>query len=321
LTYWSLLSHKSLLFNITNERKTIMKLLYKLSTKRTCVKVLNTILVTDGTAWASDTDCYISHPCGKPDGLYDAHKAKIGIWQLVDELSPEDFPVIPNELTDMDFSGNDLPIESLKWVSQAMSEDPSRFYLNGVYFDTEYLAATNGDILKRIEQYGPVKPFIMPDTMVGAIVTSGATNYSLCFNGKHIFVRAGNYKIIAKAIEGNYPDYARVIPTDRDTGIPFDTSPFKSVLKRVKELDKLKLSKNRLVKLSVDGMAEYAGNKDIPEPFGKLVTSSLPFDIGFNCEYLAKGDISGLAYLGQNARNSVAIYDGSKTFVIMPVRL
>lgn len=297
-----------------------MKLLFKLSTQKTCIPVLNTILVKDGIAWGSDVDCYISHPCDKPDGLYDARKAKIGIWQSTIDNDPSDFPTIPNELTNMIFSAHDLPVESLKWLSNAMCNDESRYYICGVYFDTQYLVATNGHILKRIEQSGPLKPFIMPDFMVEAIIASGSNKYSVCFNGEHIFVRSGDYKIISKAIDGNYPDYERVIPADRDTGIPFNTDSFKVILKRVKELDKVGLSKTRLVKLYKNGMAEYVGNSDILESFGKITTIGLPYDIYFNCELLASCEINGLAYFGQDPRDPLLIFDDNKTFVIMPLR-
>lgn len=294
-----------------------MKQLYKLATKKTILPILNTILVKDGMAWATDCDMYLSHQCGQDDGLYDAHKAKIGIWQAANDFGPSDWAQIPNELTNMEYNAT-LPVSDLKWVSAAMCEEEARYYLKGVYFDTQYLVATNGHILKRIDAKGPVKPFIMPDYMVDAIIASGANNVRIWFNGLTIFAYAGDYTIIAKAIDGTFPDYRRVIPS-RDTGLLFDTADFKTALKRVKELDKASGTKTRAIRIRDNGRVEYAGNTDIKEDL--FTTSPSPFDIGLNCEFMAKGELSGLAYFGQGARESVLVIDGTKTFVIIPMRV
>lgn len=295
-----------------------MKQLYKLATQKTRIPVLNTILVKDGMAWGTDIDSYIGHPCDKPDGLYNAHKAKANIWANPDEIAPDDFPSIPNELTNMEYDAT-LPASDLKWVSAAMCEEKARYYLCGIYFDTECLVATNGHILKRIDAKGPVKPFIMPDHMVDAILASGSDNVRIWFNGLTIFAYAGDYTIIAKAIDGTFPDYRRVIPS-RDTGLPFDTVDFKTALKRVKELDKVSGTKNRLIRLRDNGRVEYAGNRDIQEDLFKLI-SGPNFDIGFNCELMGKGDLSGLVYFGQYAQEPVLVIDQNKTFVIIPTRI
>ena len=160
----------------------------------------------------------------------------------------------------------------------------------------------------------------MPDSIVDAILASGADKYSVCFNGEYIFTHAGDYTIISKAIDGNYPDYRRVIPTNRTTGLPFNTEPFKGILKRVKELDKASKIRGTLIRVYENGMVEYAGNREIKESFGKLLASRPPIDIGFNCDLLARGDIAGLAYFG-GVRDPVLVLDDKKTFVIMPVRI
>lgn len=297
-----------------------MKLLFKIATKKTRLPILNTILVKNGMAWGTDCDTYISHPCDKPDGLYDAHKAKIGIWQSPDGMAMDDWPVIPNELVNCDYSQT-LQTESLKWVSSAISQEESRYYLCGVYFDTGCLVATDGHALKRIDVNGPTKPFIMPDCMVESILASGAKDYRLHAQEgapRHLFAHAGDYTIISKAVDANFPDYSRVIPS-RDTGMPFDTNDFKVVLKRVKELDKACGMKNRLIRINQNGNVEYAGHRDVKETLCQI--SPIPLDIGFNCELIAKGELSGLAYFGIDAREPLLIIEGGKTFVIMPVRI
>ncbi|OHT19941.1 DNA polymerase III subunit beta [Edaphosphingomonas haloaromaticamans] len=110
--------------------------------------------------------------------------------------------------------------------SIAMSTEVARVYLNGVYLhvtDTSLRSvSTDGARLVCADIEMPEDAILMP----GLILPNGAvgllrrllagskeTKVQVAASAQRIAVRIGDTQMIAKAVEGTYPDYRRIIPT------------------------------------------------------------------------------------------------------------
>lgn len=105
----------------------------------------------------------------------------------------------------------------------AVSIEESRHFLNGVFFEKQEnnlnLVATDGrrlsfiskPILEGIEDFSPV---IVHPKILNIILKYAPNdgNILIAFSGKKIFFKFANYKFSATLLEGQFPNYVRVIP-------------------------------------------------------------------------------------------------------------
>ena len=97
----------------------------------------------------------------------------------------------------------------------------------------------------------------------------------------------GNIKLISKVIDGKFPDYKKVVPTNNDKTLIVSASDFINSIERVtsvsldrKEGVKLVVNKDN-VQLSVNSANSGEGNEKIEAQF-----SSNNLNISFNSKYL-----------------------------------
>ena len=120
---------------------------------------------------------------------------------------------------------------ALQTVAGCASTDATRYVLNGVLFspdDGGTLIATNGRQLAGAPARVTGREFILPNTAVHVLGFPDFTARDAAIqqpdNGKgpHIQFRSGPHTLIARTIEGNYPNYRQVIPRDflADATIP-----------------------------------------------------------------------------------------------------
>lgn len=283
-----------------------MKYLYKIADKRNAIPILTMIQVKNGIAYASNADIFITCACDKPDGFYRADKAKIGIWGNDPDFKDGDHAQF--YLPDNHDHYEKINANDLAWLKDCVPKDDARYYLNGVFFGPEFIAATDGRHLKKINSPSRAQTFIMPRELVEILASMGGEFNLYAYKNGMLKIENPEYTIISRTIDGTFPDIARVIPTDRTTGVPFDSEVFKKSFKRIKELSKLYDSKNYPIKICENGDI-LCFNEKLGE------TGRPPFDIGFNGKYLAESDIEGLAYYGENERQSLMVINGGKTFV------
>ncbi len=131
----------------------------------------------------------------------------------------------------------------------------------------------------------------------------------------------------SKLIEGTYPDYERVIPTNNDKQIEIEASEFKSAVDRVAIFEKSRgikiLIENGNIRLSANIPDEGSADAEIEVEYeGDTV------EFGFNHKYLL--DILEQAKSGKanftfsDSTSPVVIYDGANTssvYVLMPMRI
>lgn len=207
--------------------------------------------------------------------------------------------------TDNDNAGELLTVAAetlLRGISRSLfatADDELRPQMNGVFFDItpEYttLVASDGHKLVRnrmLDVHGNnAASFILPKKpalLIKTILPKEESEVQINFTDRNAKVQFANYTISCRLIEGRFPNYNSVIPTDNPFRVRVDRLSFISTLRRVSvfanaasALIKLHIENNKLTVSAQDieystsaeesVMCEYDGN---------------PMSIGFNGPYL-----------------------------------
>ncbi len=142
----------------------------------------------------------------------------------------------------------DVPVKEFKeMITQtvfSVSDDETRYFMNGVFLekknDSLQFVATDGRRLAFVsKQLGisipDFKGSIIPPKIL-TIINRRSPDEGLLSIGvgeKNIFFRFGNYEFSSILIEGQFPNYNRVIPEKQTHSFEVDTKDFIEALKRV----------------------------------------------------------------------------------------
>lgn len=182
----------------------------------------------------------------------------------------------------------------------AVSEDTQRFFMTGVYFkkdnDNLIMVATDGRrlsfISKEIAQgVGDFSPAIVPTKILGCILKNASDegNIMLAVIDKMIFAKFGNYEFSSLLLDGQFPNYEKVIPDRQNFSMSALKSDLEQALKRTtimtdKKVNRLlfKISEGNLTLISPDSEIGNA-TEEIPCNYsGEEVT------IAFNHTYISE---------------------------------
>ncbi|MBI9103549.1 MAG: DNA polymerase III subunit beta [Spirochaetales bacterium] len=135
-------------------------------------------------------------------------------------------------------------IEMISQTIFAVSDDETRYFMNGVYLENDegnlIMVATDGRRLSFIKKnfdgvIGDFKGIIIPPKVLLLIrkLSSGEGNFFLAISDKNIFIKFDNQKISSNLIEGQFPNYHRVIPEKQEYEMIMDKNELSSALMRV----------------------------------------------------------------------------------------
>lgn len=141
---------------------------------------------------------------------------------VINGVAADEFPVMPaiEGGTSWKVSGVLLK-KALQQVLMAASNDESRPVLTGVYFHTVdgvlFMAATDSYRLaeKRLMKMKEAVKLLIPATAlhdVLRIINDFEGDISVTHDDQQVQFRAGDVELVARLIEGNYPDYRKLIP-------------------------------------------------------------------------------------------------------------
>jgi len=160
-------------------------------------------------------------------------------------ISSEKFPELPEASDSAFFS---IPVGDFKeMISQtffAVSDDETRYFMNGVFMEKNeeglVLVATDGRRLsysKKVfdAQIPDFKGVIVPPKVLGLILKHAPDEglIDIAVTDKSIFFRFGSYKISSVLIEGQFPNYRKVIPESQKNKIVLKRADLLDALKRV----------------------------------------------------------------------------------------
>ena len=264
-------------------------------------------------------------------------KSKFSLQQL----PANEFPLFDNNDSDQSFSIAQSDLSAVFNKTQfAMAQQDVRFYLNGLLLeinpeklnvvgtDGHRLAKTNIEIDKKnINEQSCIIPRKAVQELTRSLSDKKDCKISLVDNQASFAF--SSVTLTTKLIDGTFPDYNRVIPSETETNILLDTKVLKPALQRVSILanEKFKgvridIDNNRITISSENPEQEQAvEDLDIDNTDTKL-------SIGFNVSYLidAVNACSGeLVALGVNDENTSALItdpsDPNTKYVVMPMRL
>ncbi|MCK5155538.1 MAG: DNA polymerase III subunit beta [Spirochaetales bacterium] len=160
-------------------------------------------------------------------------------------ISPDKFPElrIAEEESFFSVPQKDF-IEMIKQTIFSVSTDETRFFMNGVYMEQSnsglIMVATDGRRLSYINKImdKPIpmfKPIIIPPKILNLItkLCSGEGSIIFSINDNYIFVEFDSHKIYSTLIEGQFPNYRRVVPEKQQYTSIIDKNSFLDALKRV----------------------------------------------------------------------------------------
>ena len=181
---------------------------------------------------------------------------------------------------------NDDTRHYLNGIYLHLTESQGRTYLTGVATDSHRLSSSSIEIDKG-KKFSPI---ILPKKTVFQLCNLLVdTNEKVLIQTSEnkIQFKIGKAKLTSKVIDGKFPDYRKVVPTDNDKTLTVISSDFVQAIERVitvsldrKEGVKLNVGKDN-IKFSVNSTNSGEGNEVVKSNF-----TGEEINVSFNSKYL-----------------------------------
>ena len=260
-------------------------------------------------------------------------------------LPTDNFPTFSDE-----FDGKEINLNSERFLRLlnktriAISNDDTRHYLNGIFFhlteahgrnfltgvatDSHRLSSSSLEVENLID----FNTLILPKKTVFQLcnlLTDSKDQLLMQTSENKIKFSLGNMKLISKVIDGKFPDYKKVVPTNNEKVLLVQTKDFINSIERVtsisidrKEGVKLNINKKN-IQLSVNSANSGEGNEIIDANF-----NADNINISFNSKYLievaSEIEDKNLKINLKDSVSPVLIEDASDKnsyYVIMPMKI
>jgi len=261
-------------------------------------------------------------------------------------LPDQDFPMLTAAQDGTTFT---MPAPSLRRLIDktrfAMSQEETRYYLNGVYFHAHEdddgpclrAVATDGHRLARLNADLPDGAASMPGVIIPRkavtelrrLLDDAEDTVQVMVSESKVRFTFSTLTLTSKLIDGTFPDYQRVIPAGNDRILKLDNKDFAKAVDRVSTVSADKTRSVKMV-LESDRLKLMVNN---PEAGSALEELSVDFDaegleIGFNAKYLidVSHQIDGetVTFKFADPSSPTIIYDEEDTdalYVLMPLRV
>lgn len=228
----------------------------------------------------------------------------------------------------------------------AMAQQDVRYFLMGLYLQLEgstlRAVSTDGHRLALCELqmedapeagFGVVLPRKGVLELRRLLETEGDAQATLRVGSNHLQVELGSVRFTSKLVDGEYPNYQRVIPTPGENKVLLDRAALRESLLRASILS---TEKFRGVRLAFDQnvLKVMAHNPEREQTEEELPIDydGAPVTIGFNASYLldvlnANAGYDGIMIAMNDGEGSCLMYppempEGENSlFVVMPIRL
>ena len=265
-------------------------------------------------------------------------------------LPPEDYPVMASGDLAYNFTLTAAELRSLVDRTRfAISTEETRYYLNGIYLHTTKndevpvirAVATDGHRLARVEMVMPEGAAGMPGIIVPRktvielrkLVDESEDEIQVSLSETKIRFATGEAALTSKLIDGTFPDYDRVIPSNNDKILEVKCKEFAEAVDRVSTIS---TEKSRAVKLAIvpgangGSLAVSATSPENGTAVEEIDATYLaePIEIGFNSRYLlditAQIDGEGAQFAMSDSASPTIVRDRadpSALYVLMPMRV
>ncbi|MFP6775244.1 MAG: DNA polymerase III subunit beta [PS1 clade bacterium] len=269
-------------------------------------------------------------------------KANSNSFEL-NTFNHQDFPSLPKiENSDIVNINRQALKELIENTSFSMGNQDIRAYLNGLYFEVDntgiVIVATDGHRLAigEITQQNKLnnkKTVILPRKAVlelTKILNKNEKNeVSLHLSDNYFYLVSDNTTIISRLIDGNFPNYAQVIPTDLENTVTIDRTDFLDSLQQASIFVEERTKGVRL--LFKDSHLHIFSHSERGTAKTQIETAGLDkeIEIAFNIHYLipilekiSEKRISMVVPGGDN-QSCMLIGVGNETYqyVVMPMKI
>ena len=261
-------------------------------------------------------------------------------------LPAGDFPVMSAEglAGRMTVDVGDL-IRLIDKTRFAISAEETRYYLNGMYLHTVNedglvklrAVATDGSRLALAEMPAPEGAAGAPGVIVPRKTVSEARrllddageSVELALSPQKVRFELNGAALTSKVIDGNFPDYGRVIPKDNNRIVRVDAELFAKAVDRVATIS---AEKSRSVRMAIESgrVVLTVRNMEAGQAVEELEVEydGEPFELSFNARFLLDitDQISGeMAELRFGGPNDPALVldpaDADVRYILMPLRV
>jgi len=261
-------------------------------------------------------------------------------------LPIDDFPIMAGvtgtggPLAQFDMAGAEL-LAMISAVEHAVSTEDTRYYLNGIYVEraeAELLfVSTDGHRLACAVRAAPDGSEVLPE-LGGVIIPRACLGVvkALCaearvdvaISSNRISIEAGEVVMTSKLIDGQFPDWRRVVPGSNDKIVEVDPKLLAEAVGRVSVVAS---DKTRAVKLAVDAdritlTVTSPENGTASEEISASYAGA-PVEVGFNGTYLSavlgrfSGDAVSMALHDAAAPALLTSGAAKDKHVLMPMRV
>ncbi|UCE62079.1 MAG: DNA polymerase III subunit beta [Phycisphaerales bacterium] len=269
------------------------------------------------------------------------HVRGVGSHFQIVTHDPSEFPAMPTMEGEPGFViGHALLRRLIEWTVFASARESTRYAINGVLWEVEgdalTMAATDGRRLSlgrgKLDSGGlsTVPQVIVPtkaSTLFARLPAEPEAAVGVTMAPNRLLLKAGGALVNTSLVEGHFPKYEDVIPTDCDRKMVVGTSVLLSALKRAALLTNEESKGVRLSlaegELTLSSRAPEQGESTVSIP---VHYDSEPMEIGFNPIFLldvlrvADTEEVTLALKAANRPGVLRLGDDF-THVVMPVNL
>ena len=269
-----------------------------------------------------------------------AGKSKISL----PNLPAVDFPYMDlNQLDNETDIASDEMTNIINKTSFAMAYQDARHFLNGLHLCTEggkiVSVCTDGHRLAKYKSQAdgddglsiiiPRKAILEINRIMNSFNDNKQKMMKYSYNSTMFHIQINDYVIISKLIEGNYPNFNKVIPESTSSEITVNKITLKNSLNII---SKVVNQQYKGVKLTPNNNTMHLISSNTDSEIGEdqidVEYSGEEISIGFNISYLQdviealEGDIIHICINDQNSGCVVQDnQDQDSTFVIMPMRV
>lgn len=262
-------------------------------------------------------------------------------------LSPDEFPYFPvinNDLLNIDTSTLKNMIDKTIY---AISYDETKYNLNGVLFKSELvdnntnliMVATDGhrlsiakEVVNNVSSLQLSSGVILPKKGINEIrkiLDDSDVNLQFGFIDNSAVFKKDNSYLVMRLVDGEYPDYKRVIPTANEKCIYINKDEFIHSVRRMAILSNEKF-KGILLDISAQAITITSSNPDLGDATEVIDVQYVgePLSVRFNAKYLL--DVLSVVEtnniiikIKDELSPSIIVPDSKDNFisVIMPMRL
>ena len=225
----------------------------------------------------------------------------------ISTLNPLDFPGFPQIIPSrsLEIPSSQLA-EMVRKVGKAVSRDVSRAVLTGIYFEVKdaqlRLAATDSyrlAITKEALVAEPDSPpleditTIIPGSILDEVcrLAAGTKQIKIGESENQIIFQFGSTTFISRKIEGNYPNFEQIIPTQKNVSVVVEKDLLLTAVKRVSIVAKNASPIRMALHADTQQIEVSAQTPDVGEAKENIPAQidGEEIEIGFNHQYILDG--------------------------------